>query len=46
MSTKKVALSATNGTKPVIRGNGGDFAISAILLIAEQITTETVISAV
>lgn len=46
MSTKKVALSATNGTKPVIRGNVGDFAISAILLIAEQITTETVISAV
>lgn len=34
------------GTKPVIRSNGGAFSVTGILLIAEQITTQTVISAV
>lgn len=36
----------TNGTAPVIRSNGGTYTVTAVLLIAEQVTTETVISAV
>lgn len=36
---------ATNGTKPVIRSNGAPFSVTAVQIIAEQITTETVISA-
>jgi hypothetical protein len=36
----------TNGAAPVIRSNGGTYTVTAVLLIAEQVTTETVISAV
>lgn len=36
----------TNGTDPVIRSNGGTYTVTSVLLIAEQVTTETVISAV
>lgn len=35
-----------NGTKPVIRSNNGSFATTAVLLIAEQATRQTLISAV
>ena len=37
---------ATNGTKPVIRSNNGSFTATAVLLIAEQATRQTLISAV
>ncbi|MGY3943381.1 tail needle knob protein [Aeromonas tecta] len=37
---------ATNGTKPVIRSNGAPFTVTAVQIIAEQITTETVITPV
>ena len=36
----------TNGTKPVIRSNNGSFTATSILLIAEQATRQTLISAV
>ena len=36
----------TDGTSPVIRSNGGTYTVAAVLLIAEQVTTETIISAV
>lgn len=36
----------TNGTKPVIRSNGGTYNLTAVLLIAEQVTSQTTISAV
>ena len=36
----------TNGTKPVIRSNNGSFTATAVLLIAEQATRQTMISAV
>ncbi|MGK4473809.1 tail needle knob protein [Aeromonas molluscorum] len=36
----------TNGTKPVIRSNNGSFTATAVLLIAEQATRQTQISAV
>jgi hypothetical protein len=36
----------TNGTKPVIRSNGGNYSVTAVLLIAEQATRQTQISAV
>ena len=36
----------TNGTSPIIRSNNGSYAPSAILLIAEQNTRQTLISAV
>ncbi|WP_017410099.1 tail needle knob protein [Aeromonas hydrophila] len=45
-SIDKNGFIALNGTKPVIRSNGGTFNLTGVLLIAEQITTETVISAV
>lgn len=45
-SIDKDGFIATQGTKPVIRSNGGAFSVTGILLIAEQITTQTVISAV
>lgn len=36
----------TNGTSPIIRSNGGNYTLSAVLLIAEQATRQTLISAV
>ncbi len=36
----------TNGTKPVIRSNGGTYNLTAVLIIAEQVTSQTTISAV
>ena len=36
----------TNGTSPIIRSNNGSYTPSAILLIAEQNTRQTLISAV
>lgn len=36
----------TNGTKPVIRSNGGTYNLTSVLLIAEQVTSQTTISAV
>ena len=36
----------TNGTSPLIRSNGGSYTLSAVLLIAEQATRQTLISAV
>ena len=36
----------TNGTAPLIRSNGGSYTLSAVLLIAEQATRQTLISAV
>lgn len=44
-SVDKNGALATNGSTPVIRSNGGTFTVTAILLIAEQITTQTAISA-
>ena len=36
----------TNGTSPIIRSNGGSYTLNAVLLIAEQATRQTQISAV
>ena len=36
----------TNGAAPFIRSNGGSYTLSAVLLIAEQATRQTLISAV
>jgi hypothetical protein len=36
----------TNGSSPIIRSNGGSYTITAMLLIAEQATRQTQISAV
>lgn len=36
----------TSGTSPIIRSNGGSYTISSVLLIAEQATRQTQISAV
>lgn len=35
-----------NGTSPVIRSNNGTYTVTAVLLIAEQVTTVSAISAV
>lgn len=45
-SIDKNGFIALNGTKPVIRSNGGSFNVTGILIIAEQVTAETTISAV
>lgn len=45
-SVDKNGSLATNGSTPIIRSNDGTFTVTAILLIAEQVTTQTVISAV
>ena len=36
----------TNGASPIILSNGGSYTLSAVLLIAEQATRQTLISAV
>lgn len=36
----------TNGTSPIIRSNGGSYTLNSVLLIAEQATRQTQISAV
>ncbi|WP_323878292.1 tail needle knob protein [Aeromonas hydrophila] len=45
-SIDKNGFIALSGTKPVIRSNGGTFTVTGVLLVAEQTTIETVISAV
>ncbi len=45
-SVDKNGSLATNGSTLVIRSNGGPFTVTSILLIAEQVTAQTVISAV
>jgi hypothetical protein len=45
-SVDKNGSLVTNGSTPVIRSNGGTFTVTAILLIAEQVTFESSISAI
>lgn len=45
-SIDKNGFIALNGTEPIIRSNGGTFTVSAVLLIAEQVTSESSISAI